>query len=109
MSDNTIRCGLDGCTSQQCKSLGNHVWKDDIAVYGCLPTAIPRMTRYLSTWVDIDDRERQPDEIMIGLYNDVDHEDGVEAWLTVEEAERIHNLLGSAIRRHTAYRQMQRG
>ena len=43
---------------------------------------------------------------MIGLYDDQNGEgDGVEAWLTVEEAEQIHHMLGSAIRRHTAYRQ----
>lgn len=106
MSDNTIRCGLDGCTSQEgCTALGNHVWKADIAISGCLPTAIPRQTNYLSIWVDIDDRERQPDELMIGLYNDANQEGGIEAWMTVEEAERVHNMLGSAIRRHTAYRQ----
>jgi len=104
MSDNTIRCGLDGCTSQGCETHGRHLWKDDIAISGCLPTAIPRHTSYLSIWVDIDDRERQPDELMIGLFNDANNEDGVEAWMTVEEAERVHNMLGSAIRRHTAYR-----
>lgn len=105
MSDNMIRCGLDGCTSHQCASLGNHVWKQQIAVCGCLPTAVPRQTYYASVWVDIDDRNRQPDEIMLGVFTDADYKDGVEAWLTVEEAEKIHHLLGSAIRRHTAYRQ----
>lgn len=85
MSNNTTRCGLDGC----------------------LPTAIPRRTRHLKIWVDIDDRDRQPDELLLGLYNDGDDaEDGVEAWMTVEEAEKVYHLLGSAIRRHTAYRQI---
>lgn len=107
MSGNTFRCGLDGCTSQQCASLGNHVWKAETAVSGCLPTAIPRRTCYLNIWVDIDDRKRRPDELIIGLYEDVDHSDGVEAFITVEEAERIRALLGSAIRRHTAYRQIR--
>lgn len=107
MSNNTIRCGLDGCTSQQCTSIGNHVWKGEIRVSGCLPTAIPQRTRYMSIWVDIDDQERRPDELMLGLYSDQNgEEDGVEAWMTVEEAERIHHLLGSAIRRHTAYRRI---
>lgn len=106
MSDNSIRCGLDGCTSQQCASLGSHVWKGEIAVHGCLPTAIPQRTRYMSIWVDLDDRQRRPAEFVLGLYADPDGEDGVEAWLTAAEAERIHYLLGSAIRRHTAYRQV---
>ncbi|KMO70091.1 hypothetical protein [Mycolicibacterium chlorophenolicum] len=104
MSDNTTRCGLDGCTSHACQSLGNHIWKGEARLTGCLPTAIPQRTRYLSIWVDIDDRERVPDELMIGLYNDQNGEgDGVEAWMTVDEAEQLHYLLGSAIRRHTAY------
>lgn len=108
MSDNMIRCGLDGCTSQQCVSLGNHTWKGHTTVAGCLPTAVPTRTTYVSVWVDLDDRHRQPDEIMIGLYNDPSYEDGVEAWMTVEEAERLHYLLGSAIRRHTAYRRISK-
>ncbi|ADT97186.1 hypothetical protein [Mycolicibacterium gilvum] len=103
MSDNTIRCGLDGCTSRQCESIGNHVWKAETAMSGCLPTAIPQRTRYVSIWVDIDDRERQPDELLIGLYSDPSGNEGVEAWMTAEEAERLYYLLGSAIRRHTAY------
>ncbi|MCV7191870.1 hypothetical protein [Mycolicibacterium brumae] len=109
MSDNTIRCGLDGCTSHQCESFSAHTWKGETHVSGCLPTAIPHRTRYLSIYVEIDDRHRQPDELMLGLYSDQNGEgDGVEAWLTVEEAERVRNLLDTAIRRHTAYREIGR-
>lgn len=103
MSDNTIRCGLDGCAIRQCANTGHHAWKGEIAVSGCLPTAIPWRTRYVSIWVEIEDDHREPDEIMVGLYLDPNGEDGVEARMTVEEAEHVYHLLGSAIRRHTAY------
>ncbi|PQE01405.1 hypothetical protein CYL16_04800 [Mycobacterium sp. EPG1] len=53
MSDNTIRCGLDGCVIRQCASTGHHAWKGEITVSGCLPTAIPRRTRYVSIWVEM--------------------------------------------------------
>lgn len=104
-NSNTVRCGLDGCESRQCEELGSHVWSQQVvAVSGCLPTEAPIETKYVSFWVDIDDRERRPAEIMLGLYHDINGHNGVEAWLTAEEAERLRYLLGSAIRRHTGYR-----
>lgn len=56
MSDNAIRCGLDGCTSRQCASPGAHSWTSELAIYGT--TGIPGQSRYLSIWLDIDDRDR---------------------------------------------------
>mgnify|MGYP000520545830 CR=1 FL=1 len=106
MSGNTIRCGLDGCESGQRERISSHVWNAKTTVVGCLLTEIPRETRYVTVSVDIHDSDRRTAEIMFGLYYDADHSDGVEAWLTVDEAERLHWLLGSAIRRHTGYRQV---
>lgn len=102
MSNNTIRCGLDGCeyTHTPESAWVEHDWRDGVEGRS-LGTEPKPVTVMVAAVVG---KERLPDEICVSVSRGEDDE--IESWLTISDAEYLIYVLGSAIRRVTTYREV---
>lgn len=94
-----IACGLDGCEythTDQCSD--EHSWSD----YTTART-IGDKPHTVSVVAMVNHSHREPDELGLVIQNEAETDYPAEVWMTVAEAERLHYILGSAMRRLIAF------
>lgn len=94
-----IVCGLDGCeyTHTAESTWCEHSWSDKIQAQ-----TVANKPRTVTVFAVVNDRHREPNELALTIET-ADADQPTEVWLTISEAERLHYILGSAMRRLIAF------